>query len=203
MYDARAHAALGDVDATHRAADESIALAADPFATAGDVLFTAARELRTHGNVAAGAALLDRAVEWQRSQCADEKSFAALMTLARMLYEAGVLDEAAETLVELQRERPDDVDIIGGLGCIAARTRDVDAARSATSTLRSKTGRFHFGKHLMCRIAALSADEAGAATFLRGAFARGCSYDIDLHTDIDLALLSDSEWYRELLRPKG
>jgi len=38
---------------------------------------------------------------------------------------------------------------------------------------------------------------------LRGAFARGYCYGVDLHTDIDLAALSTNVHYREMLRAKG
>lgn len=206
LYDARAHAALGDVDAARRTADEAVSLAPDPFATAGDVLFAAAKELNAHGNPAAGAVLLDRAIDWQRDHCAAEhRSYAVQMTLARMLYDAAHIVEAYEILAETQRVRADDVDLIGFIGAIAAREGHVARAQSAISTLRGKTGRFHFGKHLLwsARIAAILGDEVAASASLRGAFARGCSYDIELHTDIDLALLAEHQWFRELLRPKG
>jgi predicted Zn-dependent protease len=206
LYDARANAALGDVDATRRIADEAVSLTPDPFATPGDVLFAAAKELKAHGNSAASAAMLSRAIDWQRDHCATEqRPYAAQMTLARMLYDAAHLVEASEVLAEMQRERPDDVDLIGCRGAIAAREGDVGAAQSAISKLRGKTGRFHFGKHLLwsARIAAILGDEAAASASLRGAFARGCSFDIELHTDIDLALLSEYPWFRELMRPKG
>jgi len=206
LYEARAYAALGDIDATRRIADEAVSLASDPFATVGDVLFTAARELRAHGNPAAGATHLARAIDWQRDHCsADRNSASARMSLARMLYDAGQWEDASATLVTLQRERPDDVDVLGCLGCISAREGNESAARGALSTLRRKTGRFHFGKHLLwsARIASVIGDSDDAQSLLRGAFARGCSYDIDLHTDVDLSLMSRHEWFREILRAKG
>jgi predicted Zn-dependent protease len=205
-YEARAYAAMGDVDATRRIADESVTLGPDPFATVGDVWFTAARELRTHGNVAAGTSMLERAIEWQRDECSGARqSFSTHVVFARMLYDAAEWTDAFATLSALQRQRPDDVEIAGYLGAIAARQGDVAAAHSAVSALRAKTGRFHFGKHLAwcARISAVLGDEPAAQSFLRGAFARGYSYDIDLHTDVDLALLSNHDWYQQLLRPKG
>ena len=206
LYEARAFAALGDVDATRLIVDEALGRGSDPFATAGEVLFVAARELKSHENITAGAAILDRAIEWQRDACAAEcESFATHMTLARMLYDAELFSEASTTLAALRPVHASDVDVIGLTGSIAAREGDGVGAESAMAALRAKTGRFHFGKHLLwCgRIAAVRGDEMAASGFLRGAFARGCSYDIDLHTDVDLSLLSVHSWYKEMLRPKG
>jgi tetratricopeptide (TPR) repeat protein len=206
LYEVRAYAALGDIEAARRTADEAVALSSDPFATAGEVLFTAAQELRAHGSDAAGAAMIDRAIEWQRDQChGNEPTFASHFLFARMLYDAGQWREAARVLAGLQRQQPDNVDIIGCLGVVAAREGDDTAARSAASALRAKTGRFHFGNHLLwsARIAAVLGEDVAALNDLRGAFARGCSYTVDLHLDIDLARLSAHERYRELLRPKG
>jgi hypothetical protein len=38
---------------------------------------------------------------------------------------------------------------------------------------------------------------------MRGAFARGYPYGVELHTDFDLMTLARDERFRELLRPKG
>jgi hypothetical protein len=109
------------------------------------------------------------------------------------------------TLAGLRSDRVIDVDILGLAGSIAAREGDAIGAESTIAALRAKTGRFHFGKHLLwcARIAAVRNDEMAASSFLRVAFARGCSYDIALHTDVDLSLLSAHAWYKELFRPKG
>ena len=169
-------------------------------------MFAAAKELKAHDNATAGAAILDRAIEWQRDACcAERESFATHMTLARMLYDAERFSEASTTLAALRPMHANDIDATGLTGSIAAREGDVVGAESAMAALRAKTGRFHFGKHLLwcARIAAVRGDEMAASSFLRGAFARGYGYGIDLHTDVDLSLLSAHAWYKELLRPKG
>ena len=73
------------------------------------------------------------------------------------------------------------------------------------AALQSKKGRFRFGLQFVCsaRVLAVLGDAEQATSALRGAFARGHSYGIDLHTDIDLALLVGQPSFRELLRPKG
>jgi DNA-binding SARP family transcriptional activator len=206
LYEARAHAALGDTDAVGRIGDEAVALGSDRFISAGEVLFTAARELSAHAQPTAAADMLARAIDWQR----DRSSIGSLtvpdrLALARMHYEADEWPEAAELLTSLQLERPADTDVLGSAGTLAARTGNEAAARGALSALRAKTGRFHYGRHLLwaARIAAVLGDTVTALSLLRGAFARGCGHDIALHTDIDLSCLSTDERYREMLRPKG
>jgi hypothetical protein len=71
--------------------------------------------------------------------------------------------------------------------------------------LLAARGRFRFGSPFVysARVLAILGDVEQAIAALRGAFARGYCYGIDLHTDIDLALLGAHPSYRELLRPKG
>ena len=206
LYEARAHAALGDTDAVSRIGDEVVALGSDRFTSAGEALFTAARELKTHGHHTAGVDILARAIDWQRDWSAiGSPTVPDRLALARMHYEADQWPTAAELLVPLQRERPDDNDVLGSVGTLAARMGDDVAARAAQAALRAKTGRFHYGRHLLwaARIAAILGDTGSALSLLRGAFARGCGHDVRLHTDIDLSLLSADERYREMLRPRG
>ena len=206
LYEARAHAALGDADAVSRIGDEAVALASDRFMSAGEMLFTAARELKSHGQVTAAGDLLARAIDWQRDRSAVRSpTVPDRLALARMHYEADQLMDAAEILSLLQRERPDDADVVGSAGTLAARMGNEEAARGALSALRAKTGRFRYGRHLLWagRIAAVLGDTVTALSLLRGAFARGCGHDVALHTDIDLSRLADDKRYREMLRPAG
>jgi hypothetical protein len=206
LYEARAHAALGDADAASRIGDDMVAIGFDRFMSAGEALFTAARELNTHGHHTAGIDMLARAIEWQRDWSAvGAPTIPDRLALARMHYEADQWPAAAELLAPLQRERPDDDDVLGSVGTLAARMGDEVAARCAQSALRAKTGRFHYGRHLLWagRIAAVLGDTGAALSLLRGAFARGCGHDVRLHTDVDLSLLSADERYREMLRPRG
>jgi hypothetical protein len=125
--------------------------------------------------------------------------------LARMLYAARRLPEATAVLAPLVQQHPGDVDVIGISGTIAAREGDGVAAQRSVAALRAKTGRFHYGKHLLwaARIAAVQGDADGAVTMLRGAFARGCPYGVELLADTDLRLLADDARFREIMRPKA
>jgi tetratricopeptide (TPR) repeat protein len=206
LYLARASAALGDVPAVHTTLDEAAALASDPFATAGDAMFVAAQELRTHGHADGATAVMQRAISWQRERCSRlPVAFADRMLLARMLYEIGSWSEVSQLITELTCERSDDVDLIGFAGALGARTGHASAAEDGLATLRRVTGAFRFGRHLIwaARIAALLGKHDDALNHLRGAFARGAPYGVDLHTDIDLQPLANDPRFRELLRPKG
>jgi DNA-binding SARP family transcriptional activator len=205
LYEARAHAALGDADAVGRIGDEAVALTSDRFMSAGELLFTAARELRAHGKLTAGADMLTRAIDWQRDRSAVGcPTVPEQLALARMHYEAEQWSAAVDVLSSLQAERPDDVAVLGSAGTLAARMGDRAAAARALTALRAKTGRFHYGTHLLwaARIAAVLDDTATALSLLRGGFARGYGHDVALHTDVDLSRLSADERFREMLRPR-
>jgi hypothetical protein len=67
------------------------------------------------------------------------------------------------------------------------------------------TGRLRLGKHLAwsARICAVLGEYDDAVAHLRGAFARGYRYGIELHADPDLLPLNEHAGFRELLRAKG
>ena len=66
------------------------------------------------------------------------------------------------------------------------------------------TGPYMFGKQQMwaARVSAVLGDHDAARGFLRGAFARGYPFGIDLHCDVDLALMADDSAFIEVLRPR-
>ena len=201
LYEARAHAALGDVAAVDRCVDDACAFPSDRFADAGDVMLEAARELRTHGRPAEGLRLAERAIGWHDEQPRDARNGHAL---ACACYEAGRWEDAEAVLRELAAASPDDVDIIGLTGVVTARTGDDAAARSAIATLRAKTGRFRFGAQFVwiARVLAILGDHEAAVVALRAGFARGYCHGIGLHADADLALLGALPSFRELMRPR-
>ena len=191
-----------------RCIDEACAFPPDRFSDAGDVMLETARELRAHGRAAEGMALAEQAIAWYTDQPqrpggrrdAHDRRF-----LARAYYEGGQWHDAAAVARELVAESPEDIELIALGGTIAARLGDDAAARGSLTTLHSKKGRFRFGLQLVCsaRVLAILGDSDQAIAALRGAFARGHCHGIDLHTDIDLALLGAHPSFREMLRPKG
>ena len=205
-YEARAHAAVGNLPALGRCIDEACAFPPDRFANAGDVMLEAARELRAHGHPPEGLALARRAVVWyldQRQGGSHESD--TRLALARAYYECGQWLEAQAVVCELAAEFPDDVELLAFSGAIAARLGNETGARVTLGTLQSKAGRLRFGMQFVhsARVLAILGDSERAIAALRGAFARGHCYGIELHTDPDLALLCSQPSFRELLRPKG
>ena len=208
LYECRAHAAVGNLAALARSIDEACAFPPDRFADAGDVMLDAARELRAHGRAMEGVALAERAVAWyidQQPEPGDGRDAHHRRALARAYYEAGHWHDAAHVARELAAESPEDVHVIALAGAIAARRGDEAAARRALAVLQSRKGRYWFGLQFLysARVLAILGDSEQAIVALRGAFARGHCYGIELHTDIDLALLDAQPSFRELLRPKG
>ena len=196
LYEVRAAAALGDSAQVAKAVDDAIALGADRFGTAAQVLLSAAQELRVHGDAASGSAMLDRAIRWQEDAATSDTEG---LTLARLYYERG---EWARAAAVVDAGSPHPVDLAGWRGVIAARRGDTAGARASIASLKAMTGAYLFGRQLVwaARIAAVLGDHDAARTFLSGAFARGFPFGIELHTDPDLALVADA--FRDLLRPR-
>lgn len=203
LYAARAQAALGELAAVHEAVDSAVAMERDRFTTAADVAYAAAAELRAHGAAEQGRDLLRASIALQRDDCGRDAAAQTRVRLTQMLYEAAEFDQALAVLAECTLR--DDAGVVGLEGRIHARTGKTDAAQQTMSALDATKRRYMFGRHLLeaARIAAILGDANGALARLRTAFVRGLPYCVELHTDIDLALLAGDARMRELLRPKG
>ena len=205
LYEARAHAALGDIPALERLLDDACAYPPDQFVDAGAVMLDVAAELRAHGNAALAGSLALRAIAWHEEQPRDARSGGEHLALARANYEAGRWTEAGRIAERLAAAMPDDVDAAGLAGAAAARTGETANAERALAGLRAKTGRFRFGRQYLwsARILAVLGRPEPALAALRGAFARGHCHGIEHHADMDLALLADVPAFQEMMRPKG
>jgi DNA-binding SARP family transcriptional activator len=206
LYEARAHAALGNLDRVARCADEAAALPPDRFVDTSNVFAEIARELKAHGHVSASLAIQERASTWSHEREA-ERGDGSLPADARALahYDAERWDDARTAFECLSDASPDDPILLGRLGVVAARQGDGPFARAAVAKLRAMTGRLRLGKHLAwsARICAVLGEHDDAVAHLRGAFARGYRYGIELHADPDLLPLNGHAGFRELLRAKG
>lgn len=206
LYEARALAAVGDIDAVVRCVDDASAFPTDRFVDAGDVMLESARELRIHCRSADAAPLVERAIAWYGENDSDCKSaIRKQFAVARSLYEIGRWDEARTIVLDLIEGAPDEIDFLGLAGTTAARQRRTEEAANAIARLKSKTGRFRFGSQFVwiARILAVLEEPEPAVVALRGGLARGFCHGMDLHTDADLSLLNEYEPFREMLRPKG
>jgi hypothetical protein len=193
LLEARAWAAAGDVDAVERVCGDAMSLADDAFTSAGDVLLVASRELHTHGRADGATMLVESAADW--GAMAPERFRS---TARAALYDAKRFDELAPLL----DNGPEGV---GYRSLVAAHDGLLIAAREGMLALRKLSGRERYGSHLAwsARVAARIGQHDDAIQFLRGAFARGMGYSVDLHADPDLAPLATHRAFQELMRPKG
>jgi tetratricopeptide (TPR) repeat protein len=193
LLEARAWAGAGNVEEVARVCDDAMSMADDAFTTVGDVLVVASRELRAHGRGEASAALVQAAADW--AIAAPDK---CRSTARAAFYDARRFDE----LVPLLDDEPESV---GYRSLVAAHRGQQAAARGGMLALRKLSGRERYGSHLAwaARVAARIGQHDDAIQFLRGAFARGMGYGVDIHADPDLGLLSEHRAFRDLMRPRG
>jgi predicted Zn-dependent protease len=113
--------------------------------------------------------------------------------------------EARALFEELASEQPENVELLGHLGTIAARRGDrAEAERIATALASSAQPYLRGGNTLWrARIAAQLGEHEQALHLLREAFSQGQRYGLWLHTDPDLGPLRNLSSFRELVRPKG
>jgi len=200
----RALAALGRVAEVERLLDESLtSLAGD--VSPGDVMLTAAAELRAHGRREAALKTAARAASWFRGRLESEPDSADWHTgLARALSQSERWDEAYEAYRNLVGQNPGTPDLLGELGCLAARRGRRDEALRISGDLHQLSGSYLYGAHTYWRacIAALLGDKPGAVELLRQSFAEGVQHTVEQHREMDLEPLWGYPPFKELLRPK-
>jgi DNA-binding SARP family transcriptional activator/tetratricopeptide (TPR) repeat protein/TolB-like protein len=202
----RAFAALGRVLEVERLVEESLILPSKFGVDHITVMQVAAIELRAHGKVGDAARVLDRAVVWHRSRSPDEqRSERNRIGLGRTLYLAGRWEEARTVFTALAAEHPENLEVIGHLGAIAARLGDHAEARRIDELLAGLERPFLHGAHTAwrARIAAVLGEHERAVHLLRDSFSQGRPFGSTLHTDVEFEPLRGHPVYRELLRAKG
>jgi predicted Zn-dependent protease len=206
VYEVRALAGLGDIEALSERIQESLTLRPERGWTPSDVIRTAAREMVVHGYSEEAREVLRRAYEWHDSRSPeDARSESGRFDLAQTQYLDGQLDEAEELMRGLATEFPQNVAYLGYLGVIAARRGHREGAERIADQLRDFEQPYIRGRHTLwqARIASLLGDEAAAFALLREALSQGRSYGPELHAELDFEPLWDSPPYQELMRPKG
>lgn len=199
LQEIRATAALGRTGELERLLDEGTALPVEANVSPGDVMRMAAAELNAHGEPAAAARALDRAIEWYRTRELDARHRGAL---AHALYEGERLDEAHVLFTELAAAQPDNASHAAYLGMIAARSGRRDEAIMISEALANVHNASRRSSTLWrARIAARLGETQEALELLRQAFAGGVAHGLWLHTDRDLASLHSEPEFRRLLRP--
>jgi tetratricopeptide (TPR) repeat protein len=202
---ARAYAARGDTAALNAHLRKSGMSAAAPSADARTIALIAARELRAHGRPNEAAPIFVRvaSIAPRRDASRDERSKHALA-----LYEVGEYARARVAYTSLAKSDSTDVDALGRLGAIAARTGDSTSARLIDQRLAHWGNKYALGRPTYWRahLAALTGRGSEAIALLHSAFAQGYRpMDLDivtLHEEPDFLSLASDAAFRELLRPR-
>ena len=202
-YEVRALAALGRLAEV----DSIVALLSEQPAVHGaDVTTTmrlAALELAAHGNTAAAAPLLRRALAWYDARPTGERAtLAHLAGRGRTLYLLDEREAARAAYEALLREHPGCLDCVGALGVLAARERDSAGAARAAAALSAATRPYLFGRHRLwlARMDATLGKRASAVARLTGAYASGAELDAQTHVDPDLRTIGPELVYRAFVR---
>jgi DNA-binding SARP family transcriptional activator/TolB-like protein len=202
----RALAALGDTGQVREKLDESQTLPADDGLLPANVAMAAAAELRAHGFREASVEAVERAIEWYRSQAAEEAASGRYRwDLANAYYLSERWEEAELLFEELASEAPSDINLRGFLGVLAARRGDAEAANRVSEGLTGMPIHRDFGRDVYWQacIASLLGERERAMALLSEAYARGRPFSILLHRDMDLEPLRDYPPFQEWLAPKG
>jgi tetratricopeptide (TPR) repeat protein len=206
-HEARALVALGRMDDLEALIDESLSLPAGSGTPAG-VMERASIALRVHVGREESIAMAERAIAWRKQSLegttvADDWS--GHLYLASELQLAERWQEARELYLQLDSERPDDEDVQGTLGVIAARLGEQEKAREIMDELRRLDRPYLRGSnsYWAASIAAQLGERDLAVELIRQALSEGVGVSTLLHTDMDFEPLHGYPPFEELRRPKG
>ena len=205
MAFARAHAARGDMGALDSLLARTGMSAPSPSTGARALALLAARELRAHGHDRDAATLFARVASAAPGRNASRDE---LLQHALALYESGDFAGARAAYTSLASTNPSDLEVLGRLGAIAARTGDSATARTIDQRLTQWASAYAFGQpsYWRAHLAALSGRGSEAVSLLHGAIAQGYRpMDlgiVTLHEEGDFAGLWKDPAFRELVRPR-
>ena len=209
IYQMVALAALGQATEALQVMNDSWSLPETSLMTSlEDGVRVVASELRVHGHPDVAHQILQRYLAWLGTRPpAEAASDAHRASLARALYSEDKLAEARLLFRDLASAHPRNVDFLGALGLIAARTGNRIEAERISTRLDSMKAMYLNGRNTLqrARIAARLGDRAQAVTLLSEALSEGVPFDAyELHIDLDLAEpLRNYPGFEELLKPRG
>ncbi len=198
----RAQAALGNLDEVNKLLDMSIGLPSNnryPFVR---LLLKALIELRAHGHTQAVQAIVDRSLNWHRTQPLTGEKYQR----AQLLYACEYWSEARDLLLELEAGNPEAYEYWGWLGLCVARLGNQDEAKEYSRRLEELDRPYLQGAHTlyMARIAAVLGEQDQVMRLLQNAISQGRDYrGAFFHRDFDFESLRDYPAFQELIRPKG
>jgi len=202
--EARARAALGDIDGIHQLIDDAIRLGAQPNWTAGGLLRLTGAELIAHGEADAGRETLARAITWYQNLPPEEMERLS-ESLAFTLLSAGRAEDAIPLLELLRQQDPNRYYILGALGVARALQGDREDAERISTQLEDLNVPYSFGNTSVwqARIAAALGNKDQALVFLRRAFSEGTNTDDWIHREPAFRSLLDHPPFQDLLQPIG
>ncbi|HUH12351.1 MAG TPA: hypothetical protein VMK65_04545, partial [Longimicrobiales bacterium] len=123
--------------------------------------------------------------------------------LAGAFYAAREWEEARSLCLDLHREDPASVDVLGRLGTIAARLGEEAEARRIEAELATLERPYLWGSHTHWRshIAGFLGEKDRAVALLREAWGQGWRLGSEIHTDMDVEALEGHPAFEELRRP--
>ena len=205
MSHARAYAAMGNIGAIDSLLARAGLGAPTPAWGARDLALLAARELRAHGHDRESAALFKRVAALPASSNA---SRGELHQHALALYESGEYGDARAAYVSLASTSAGDIEAIGRIGAIAARTGDTATVLAVDRQLTQWHAPYMFGAPLLWRahLAALSGRGGDAVMLIHSAMLQGTRpMDlgiVTLHEEGDFKALWKDAGFRDLVRPR-
>ena len=205
MSHARAYAAMGNIGAIDSLLARAGLGAPAPAWGARDLALLAARELRAHGHDRESAALFKRVAALPANSNA---SRAELHQHAFALYESGRYGDARAAYASLASTAAGDIEAIGRIGAIAARTGDTATVLAVDRQLTQWHAPYMFGAPLLWRahLAALSGRGGDAVTLIHSAMLQGTRpMDlgiVTLHEEGDFKALWKDAGFRDLVRPR-
>jgi len=204
LLEMRALAALGRTEEIWKLYNEVSTLPRQGGWTPGGILCNCAAEFRCHGFHDAYRQAIEKSIEWYTSRPDSEQQLTNRQyRLASVYYTAEKWDKAKILFEALNKQFPDNLDYIGCLGTIAARTGDIAEAKRIADFFKNVNRPYLFGNHTYWRacIVSLLDEKEEAVRLLREALAQGVWYE-RIHADMDLESLRDYPPFQELIKPK-
>jgi tetratricopeptide (TPR) repeat protein len=208
QVETRALAALGRIDELDGRLEEAIDFPDQEGWLPTSVMVFTAFELRAHGHLEASLGVAEKAIAWYETHPPDDpRDRERRSAMALAFYAAERWDDARALYEDLAIEFPDSVNYQGFLGTLAARRGDRDEALSISEGLVGLNDPYDFGRdtYWQACIAALlgEGEHERAMELLRGSFADGRKFNLQLHLDLDLEALFDDPAFQAFLEPKG
>jgi len=204
VHRACAQIGRGEVDLVEDALNDGLK-ASDARRYSPNLFLEIARDLEAHGHPALALDVAERGVDHIRNHLKlDEATEWQRLRHAQLLVMLGRLDEAHQLLLALNDEIPEDDDILGWLGIVAAERGDREAAERYSAMLRDLDRPYVRGWIIFYRagIAAHLGRSDDALDLLREAFSRGYPWGSDLHSSLELKPLRGHQEFEAILHPE-